>query len=407
MRDRLHRATGRLLRIMSGFIVAGLLIGLASPPSTSEAAETLKIGVLGPMSGAAAPWGLALSRGAELRAEELNAAGGLKIAGKAYMLKTIPYDHKATAAEAATATNKLVFEDKVKFIVGNAVGATCDAAQAITEREKVLFTFVCWGTKNLSSDKSYSFRELLSQWEVSPPLYGWIREKHPKIRRVALISPNDTSGWDTSTAVKDAVKELGMEAVADEYYERGATDFYPLLTKVLAKKPDLLELAGSTPGEGGLILKQAYELGYRGAKAWVAAFDATRYVQIAGKEATEGLWTVGAPDLEGAYVSPAVKEFARKYRAKYREAATMIAVANYAGMDVVTKAMQLAGSVEADKVLQAMVTGKFETVWGPVVIGGKARYGIDRQFLYPFVISKIRDGKTVDISSVAPRELKK
>lgn len=407
MRNRLHRATGRLLRIMSGFIVVGLLIGLASSPSTSEAAETLKIGVLGPMSGAAAPWGLALSRGAELRAEELNAAGGLKIAGKAYMLKTIPYDHKATAAEAATATNKLVFEDKVKFIVGNAVGATCDAAQAITEREKVLFTFVCWGTKNLSSDKSYSFRELLSQWEVSPPLYGWIREKDPKIRRVALISPNDTSGWDTSTAVKDAVKELGMEAVADEYYERGATDFYPLLTKILAKKPDLLELAGSTPGEGGLILKQAYELGYRGAKAWVAAFDATRYVQIAGKEATEGLWTVGAPDLEGAYVSPAVKEFARKYRAKYREAATMIAVANYAGMDVVTKAMQLAGSVEADKVLQAMVTGKFETVWGPVVIGGKARYGIDRQFLYPFVISEIRDGKTVDISSVAPRELKK
>ncbi|MBI4589870.1 MAG: ABC transporter substrate-binding protein [Candidatus Rokubacteria bacterium] len=407
MRDGLDWRRGRIVRIGSGLAVAGILIAFTSIPSTSEAADTLKIGVLGPLSGAAAPWGIALSRGAELRAEELNAAGGLKIAGKAYILKTIPYDHKATAAEAATTTNKLVFEDKVKFIVGNAVGATCDAAQAITEREKVLFTFVCWGTKNVAADKPYSFRELLSQWEVSPPLYAWIREKHPKIRRVALISPNDTSGWDTSTAVKDAAKELGMEVVADEYYERGAKDFYPLLTKILAKKPDLLELAGSTPGEGGLILKQAYELGYRGGKAWVAAFDPTRYIQIAGKEATEGLWTVGAPDLEGTYVSPGVKEFARKYRGKYGEPATMIAVANYAGMDVVTKAMQMAGSLDPDKVLQALVKGKFETVWGPVVIGGKARYGIDRQFLYPFVISEIRDGKTVDISSVAPKELKK
>ncbi len=407
MRDGTGRRKGRRVRMVSRLAAAGMLIALASMPLGAEAADTLKIGVLGPMSGAAATWGIALARGAELRAEEVNAAGGLKIAGKAYTLKTIPYDHKATAAEAATATNKLVFEDKVKFIVGNAVGATCDAAQAITEREKVLFTFVCWGTKNVASDKPYSFRQLLSQWEVSPPLYAWIREKHSQIRRVALISPNDTSGWDTSTAVKDAVKELGMEVVADEYYERGATDFYPLLTKILAKKPDVLELAGSTPGEGGLILKQAYELGYRGAKAWVAAFDPTRYIQIAGKAATEGLWTVGAPDLEGAFVSPGVKEFARKYRAKYGESATMIAVANYAGMDVVTKAIQMANSVDPDKVLEAMVTGKFATVWGSVVIGGKARYGIDRQFLYPFVISEIKDGKTVDISSVAPKELKK
>ena len=390
----------------AGWTMVALLTLLAGMPVLSEAADTLKIGVLGPMSGAAAPWGLALARGAEMRAEELNAAGGLRAGGKTYTLTIVPYDHKATAAEAATATNKLVFEDKVRLIVGNAVGATCDAAQAITEREKVLFTFVCWGTKNVGPDKPYSFRELLSQWEVTPPLYAWIRQNHPKVQRVAIISPNDTSGWDTGTAVKDAAKELKLDVVADEYYERGATDFYPLLTKILAKKPDLIELAGTTPGEGGLILKQAYELGYRGAKAWVAAFDAARYVQIAGKDASEGVWTVGAPDLEGPFVAPGVREFAKRYRAKYGEPATMIAVANYAGMDVVIKAMQSADSIETDKVLQAMVRGKFETVWGPLVIGGKGRYGIDRQFLYPFVISEIKNGKTVDISKVSPRELK-
>lgn len=391
-----------------GFVALGMaLLGVFMlSPLVAGAAETLKIGVLGPLSGGAAPWGIALVRGAELRAEELNAGGGLKVGGQTYTLKLVSYDHKATAAEAATATNKLVFQDKVKFIIGNAVGATCDAAQAITEREKVLFTFVCWGTKNLGPAKPYSFRELLSQWEVAPPLYSWIGANHPKLKRLAIISPNDTSGWDTSTGVKNAAKSLGIEVVADEYYERGATDFYPLLTKILAKKPDLLDLAGSTPGEGGLILKQAFELGYRGAKVWTAGLDPARFIQVAGKEAAEGMWTALAMDLEGPHVAPTVNQFAKKYRAKYGEQASMIAVANYAGLDVVTKAMQQANSVDPDKVLQAMVSGKFETVWGPLVIGGQEQYGINRQFLYPLVISEIRDGKTVDISKVAPKELK-
>lgn len=391
-----------------GFVALGMaLLGVfVLSPLVAGAAETLKIGVLGPLSGGAAPWGIALVRGAELRAEELNAGGGLKAGGQTYTLKLVSYDHKATAAEAATATNKLVFQDKVKFIIGNAVGATCDAAQAITEREKVLFTFVCWGTKNLGPAKPYSFRELLSQWEVAPPLYSWIGANHPKLKRLAIISPNDTSGWDTSTGVKNAAKSLGMEVVADEYYERGATDFYPLLTKILAKKPDLLDLAGSTPGEGGLILKQAQELGYRGSKVWTAGLDPARFIQVAGKEAAEGMWTALAMDLEGPHVAPTVNQFAKKYRAKYGEPASMIAVANYAGLDVVTKAMQQANSVDPDKVLQAMVSGKFETVWGPLVIGGQELYGIKRQFLYPLVISEIRDGKTVDISKVAPKELK-
>jgi len=391
-----------------GLALGAILVlgGLVLSPPTAESAETLKIGVLGPLSGGAAPWGIALVRGAELRAEELNAAGGVKVGGQAYTLKIISYDHKATAAEAATATNKLVFQDKVRYIIGNAVGATCDAAQAITEREKVLFTFVCWGTKNLAPTKPYSFKELLSQWEVAPPLYSWISSNHPRLKRLAIISPNDTSGWDTSTGVKNAAKAVGMEVVADEYYERGATDFYPLLTKILAKKPDLLDLSGSTPGEGGLILKQAHELGYKGAKAWTAGIDPARFIQVAGKEATEGMWTGLAMDLEGAYVAPAVNDFAKRYRAKYGEPATMIAVANYAGFDVVTKAMQKANSLDTEKVVEAMVSGKYETVWGPLVIGGKEQYGINRQFLYPLVISEIRGGKTVDISKVAPKELR-
>ena len=66
-----------------------------------------------------------------------------------------------------------------------------------------------------------------------------------------------------------------------------------------------------------------------------------------------------------------------------------------------------AGSVETDRVLEVLTKERFETVWGPLVIGGKETYGIDRQFLYPLVISEVREGKIVDITQVLPAALKK
>ncbi len=107
--------------------------------------KTLTIGLLGPLSGGAASYGVELMRGAELRVEEINKGGGLKVGADAYRIKLVSYDHKAQAADTATATNKLIFQDKVKYIIGNAVGATCNAAQTITEPNKVMFAFVWLG----------------------------------------------------------------------------------------------------------------------------------------------------------------------------------------------------------------------------------------------------------------------
>jgi len=369
--------------------------------------KTLTIGLLGPLSGGAASYGVELMRGAELRVEEINKGGGLKVGADAYRIKLVSYDHKAQAADTATATNKLIFQDKVKYIIGNAVGATCNAAQTITEPNKVMFSFVCWGTNNLAPEKPYSFRSMLSQWELAEPFYRWVKENHPTIKRVAAISPNDTSGKDTNTAVVKALKALGFEVAADEYYERGTKDFYPVLTKILAQKPDMLDVAAAPPGEAGLILKQAMELGFKGAKGWTAGINPFTIISVAGPEAAEGVWSPANINVKGDHVSAAVRKFGETYEKRYGEVPGAIAVANYAAFDVFTQAMQKAGSIDTDKVLAVLTTEQFQTVWGPLALGGKETYGIDRQFLYPLVISEVRGGKVVDIAQVLPAALKK
>src|SRR5881409_4290463 len=141
--------------------IAVVALVAAAGTQTPSAAEdkTLTIGVLGPLSGGAASYGVELVRGAEMKADEINKAGGLKVGNDVYHIKLVSYDHKALATDAATAANKLVFQDKVKYIIGNAVGATCNAVQTVTEPEKVLFSFVCWGTSNLGQIGRASCRE--------------------------------------------------------------------------------------------------------------------------------------------------------------------------------------------------------------------------------------------------------
>ena len=394
-------------RSLAILIVLVLALPVVGPGPVPAAEKTLTIGLLGPLSGGAASYGVELQRGAEMRTDEINKAGGLNVGGDVYKIKLVAYDHKAQAAEAATATNKLVFQDKVKYIIGNAVGATCNAAQTITEPNKVMFGFVCWGTANLAPEKPYSFRSMLSQWELAEPFYRWVKENHPRVKRVAVISPNDTSGKDTNTAVVKALKVLAFEVTADEYYERGTKDFYPVLTKLLAQKPDMIDVAAAPAGEAGLILKQAMELGFKGAKGWTAGTNPFTIIGVAGREAAEGVWSPANINVKSEHVNSAVRKFGEAYEKRYGEVPGVIAVANFAAFDVFTQAMQRAGSIETDRVLEVLTKERFETVWGPLVIGGKETYGIDRQFLYPLVISEVREGKIVDLTQVLPAALKK
>jgi branched-chain amino acid transport system substrate-binding protein len=381
---------------------AALLCATIWPAAAAN--ETLKIGVIGPMSGPAAQWGVELARGAEMKANEINAAGGLKVGNVTYDIQIIPYDHKANAAEATTVANRLVFQDKASYIVGNAIGATAAAVQTISEPNKVLFLFVAWGKQLLGPQYPYSFRETFSDVEVVEPFYRWLKEQK-KINTVALLDVNDQSGKTTGASMVEAAKALQFKILADEYFDRAATDFYPLFNRVLAMKPDYIDLGSVPPGTAGLLLKQLHEMGYRGTKGWVSGALLESAIKIAGPEASDGLLAPWSANLEGANTPPAVKEIVAKYQKKYGEPAGNYVVDNYVALDIVTQAMKTAGTIDTEKVVPQLAGKKFDSAWGPIVVGGKGTYGIDHQFLRPITITQYQSGQMVDAGSAIPRDL--
>lgn len=388
------RSVNRLFTIvMMCFLALSIIITQAQ-----SAEKTLVIGTTLPLSGPAAGWGLGLSRMNDFFAEDVNAKGGLKIGDDVYKIKTIAYDNKGQPSEAAANATKLVSQDKIHYLIGGVIAATGMAELPITQPAKVVTTSLWWGKNIIGPDKPYSFRQTVSQEEIAPAMYSWIAKNNPKIKKVAQINPNDTSGWDTAAAIREAAKNNGMEIVAEELFERGTKDMYPFLTRILATKPDLIDVAVSAPGDGSVIVKQLYELGYTGAKAWTCGTNPPQIVKLCGEEAAEGLLFAYGQDLNGPKSTPETRALAKRYMEKFKEPLAPHHVTSYAMLEIFTRAMEKAGAIDTDKVCKVVEeTHKFDTSFGPLVLLGKQKYGIDRQFVHQMMLSQARSGKVEEV----------
>jgi branched-chain amino acid transport system substrate-binding protein len=390
-------------------LAVGIFVALwMLAPSPARAQETLLIGQVLPLSGPSASWGVGQMHFLEMLEEEINAKGGLNIGGKRYLVKHISYDHKVDMDTTIKVTNKLVFENKVKFMFGCAVGATCRAAQTVTAPNNVLFSFACWGKELLTKDVPLNFRGEHSPWEVCEIYYRAMKKKFPNLKNLATISPNDTSGWDGAKGAIAAAKMVGINCVAEEYYERAQEDFHGVLGRILAKKPDIIDLATSPMGTGGLILKQAHELGYRGLKAWVSGTLPPAAIKVCGPEAAEDLYNALYWDFSGKFTTPELRALVKVYEKRFNESIDYVTLGQYCFMKAAFSAMERAGTIDSVKVADAIVAGApYNSVLGPYMFGMDKFYGgKPRQALHPMVLSVIKGGKTVNLGYELHEELR-
>jgi branched-chain amino acid transport system substrate-binding protein len=71
----------------------------------------------------------------------------------------------------------------------------------------------------------------------------------PDLKALAQLEPNDKTGWSPNRLLKQHYEEAGYKVVSSELFERSLKEFQPVLTRILATKPDIIEL-GTTPKGG-------------------------------------------------------------------------------------------------------------------------------------------------------------
>ena len=366
---------------------------LAFSAGLSYAQDVLKIGALGPLTGAGAAWGLGIDGGVKIAAAEVNARGGLKVGDTTYTLEVVSYDDQYKAAEAVTAINRLMGPDDVRFVFGPIGSASLLAIKPLTEREGVLLFTGAWAADVLK-DSSYIFRVGPTTQEFAPSTVAWLKETKPELKRVATIAANDETGWNSQKIQVAAYTAGGFEVVSTEFFERSQNDFRAMLTKILAQNPDTIELDTVPPRTAGLMIRQARELGYQGAFTKFGGYDVEEIVKAAGAEYAEGVvgTTMAAPATETWNRLGA--EFGKLHKAEMSDYVVMY----YDAANLLFSSIEKAGTLDSDAVVAALeANGPFEGSVGTLTWGGGEAYGVDHQIYRSVVMVEIKDGKGVVI----------
>src|SRR5215475_2056207 len=247
--------------LRGGFFAA---IGYLALAGAAFAGDDLPIGAIGSLSGGATDWGVATQRGVQLAIDEVNAAGGLVVGGRTYTPRLIIYDDTYSGQGGSTAATRLVNADKVKYILGPIGTPAVLGALSVTKPAKVLTMHDGFSPKVLPADSEYNYRISVTTKEFAPPIIDWLKKTFPSAKKIGLIGPSDATGQQVIPILTDAYKAAGFEIPFSEKYERGISDFSPLLTRMMAQDIDVLDLDSNAPADAGLLLKQARQLGFKG-----------------------------------------------------------------------------------------------------------------------------------------------
>ena len=246
------------------FVLA--LAALAFGPGAGSApaqTRTMTIGMSSPFSGFAATWGIYAFRSLELLVDEYNERGGLNFKKEKVRIRLISYDDKYDATEGQIVARRLISNDKVDVFTVFSGGAAT-AAREISRAAGRFQLGTSWARNEPSPDYPLVFARNIRYPENVPAGTAWLSRKYPLIKKLAKVGPNSPFGKMSSEMVKYAGPKAGMEVVADGLFETGVVDFTPLLLKIIALRPGVIDVTACPPDSSALIVKQARELGYQG-----------------------------------------------------------------------------------------------------------------------------------------------
>ncbi len=377
---------------------AGVVVaGTAGLPTRIFAADqkTVKIGMNIPMTGDYAPWGLPGLYGCQIIADDINAAGGVKIGNDNYMIEMVAYDHGYDTEKAVQGYKKLVLQDEVKMVMMLG-GSTVASVLPWAQRKKMLTTTL------LPSDITPESEYLIATCE-SHPLYNvtgveWLAENFPEAKTAAIVTNNDAEyGLQSAATYQAAFEVAGIDVVDINLHGFDITDFAPIVSSVLAKNPDIFCMATSfyvTP-----LMEQLYHQGFKGK---IISCTLDYYDEIIAKTSKEFVngTIFQFPDFDDPKLNekginfPKPGEFDAKFRKDHPNDWSAVAWEYPSILLNWVEGAKAAGSVEPEKVLKALKSNSSpEFIYGGGRWWGSQLWGLDNAVVGRWPVVVIEDGK--------------
>ena len=330
--------------------------------SSALAANSLKIGVMLPLTGHLAPFGRIQQKSVLMAAGEVNAGGGIN--GK--KIELIEADTQGNPDVGRRAIETLIKRDKILVIGGGFSSTVTWSTISIAQRNKIPFLVNSAAADKITEQSwEYIFR-------LNPPVSksldavaSFVSTVATDIRTVAIVHANSLKHAADARRFFKKAGELGLKPVIREGFEAGAADFRPLLTRVKAKNPDLIYAAVDNAKGAALLVRQSKDLKLTpklfvgGGNGFVQPEFAAHAGQASDHIVCTAIWTPTVPH-RGAGT------FNEKFIARYKTPPEHYGAEAYAGITVIADALKRTKVPAPKNVRDALAKTNLMTVLGPV-----------------------------------------
>ena len=368
---------------ISLFLIAIVLLAIFCTGCTQQKAAApaqpteIRIGVIASLTGPASNVGKSMWQSAQVAADEINANGGVAIAGSSTKIpvRLIVGDDESTQQGGQKAATQLITGDNVDILVGGYSSAVTSAYEQTVAEYKV--PFIVTGasspiiTHRTDIDTSYIFHhcpttDSYGQYTTSfidqvvrPAVNANLSASADRPFRLALLYQDTAFGKGVQSAVNDTIlkNNLSIVLVSQQSFKMGESDFRTPLTAIRAANPDAVYLA-AFPNEGAPAITQGRrDIGLDTIYLNVENNDNAQFYKDLGPYGDSAI----IESRFSPYTAPvgaiadAQAKFKNSYYTKYGSYPDMMGASTYDGIYIATTAVRNAGTTDKASVRQALV----------------------------------------------------
>ena len=390
-----------LSKYMLGFATAGLLLFGMGSNANAAAPKVIKLGCAISFTGDQSRTGKLYRDSYDMAVETINQHGGIKIGNQPYNLKIIYYDDKSDPTESSRLVEKLISEDKVNFLLGPYSSGITIPDSLVAQRYRIPMIEGGGASDTIfSRHNPYIFGTLPPAGQYFKSTLQMLQTFHPVPKTVAILYSDDKFDVSVAEGTAKLAREMGFDVVMNEKYAVGANDFTSILTKLKSLNADVVLVAGHTE-ESLNFTQQAKELNVcpKLIDMTVGPSEAD-FRKSLGKDA-DYIYGVASWSTQmnfKGYLYANTQDFVKRFKAKYHYDPDYHNASGIADVAVFKDAIERAGTLDPQKVRDAIAKISLDTIYGHV------EFNSDGQIKGTSVVLQILNG---DIYQVYPNGVKK
>lgn len=353
-------------------------------------AAAVKIGAIFSVTGPAAFLGAPESKTAKMLVDKINADGGIN----GQKLQLIIKDSGGSPEKAVSFAKQLIEEDKVLAIIGPSTSGETMAIKALCEENKMILVSCAAAEVIVNPVAKYVFKTPQKDSQAVTWIFRTMKDKG--ISKMAVLSSNDGFGVAGKKQLEELAKIEGMEILANEVYDKQATDLTDILTKVKGTPGVPAVVNWSIVPAQSIVAKNMKQLGLNVPLFQSHGFGNPKYVQQAGV-AAEGILFPASRLLvvdelpDNHPQKKLLAAYKKDYEALYKEDVSTFGGHAYDAVLIATEGLKKAGSADRAKVRDAIegLQGLVGTA-GIFNMSATDHTGLD---LSAFEMLTVKDGK--------------